>query len=171
MKINKRHIAVACVLALLTIGIVHAHLGVTQMKAASVEQEERDAIEAKLFGRAISVERNGQFRIGVKCRGGIYADLTVYCAKDGRYEKLFTCPAVIGRDGYGLAMEGIARTPLGTFKVGKAYGIKEDPGSKIPYAQITEDMYWCGDSKSPKYNTLVYHSDNPEADHSEDEHL
>ncbi|MDO5310252.1 MAG: L,D-transpeptidase family protein [Planctomycetia bacterium] len=185
MQFKKILIVVVCFAALLAVGMLRTHLGIAQMKAVSDSQDARqnvdascsvepnlsDAIEEKLFERPISVERNGEFRIGVKCLGGIYAVLSVYCAKDGRYEKLFSCPAVIGRNGPGKQMEGDAKTPLGTWKVGKAYGIKEDPGSQIPYTQVTEDMYWCGDSTSANYNTLIYHSDNPDVDHTEDEHL
>ena len=39
--------------------------------------------------------------------------------------------------------------------VGKAYGIADDPGSVIPYTKVTNDMYWCGRSNSPYYNTLI----------------
>ncbi len=60
----------------------------------------------------------------------------------------------------------------GTWKIGEAYGIKDNPGSIIPYTKITEDMYWCGtSSKGKKYNTLIRKSDDPEEDYSGDEHL
>ena len=33
-------------------------------------------------------------------------------------------------------------------------------------------MYWCATgANSKKYNTLIYRSDDPDADYSEDEHL
>ena len=51
---------------------------------------EQDQVEEILFGRKLDPGRNGEYRIGIKCTEGIYAELSVYRAKDGRYEKLFT---------------------------------------------------------------------------------
>ena len=86
--------------------------------------------------------------------------------------KVFSCPAVVGKNGPGKQSEGDTKTPLGTWTVGEAYGINDDPGSKIKYTKVTDDMYWCATgSNSKNYNKLIYKSDNPDADYSEDEHL
>lgn len=132
---------------------------------------EQDHVETLLFGQPLDAERNGEYRIGVKCTGGIHAELTVYHAKDGRYETVLKCPAVLGKNGPCKQAEGDNRTPLGSWVVGNAYGIKADPGSLIPYTQITEDMYWCGNGADSRYNTLIYKSDKPDGDYSNDEHL
>ncbi|MBQ7565601.1 MAG: L,D-transpeptidase family protein [Oscillospiraceae bacterium] len=134
----------------------------------------QDEVEKTLFGQPISAERDGEYRIGVKCavNGDFHAELTVYQAKNGAYEPIFTCPAVVGKNGPGKQSEGDTKTPLGTWTVGEAYGIEPDPGSKLPYTQITDDMYWCATgSNGTKYNTLLYRSDDPDNDYSEDEHL
>ncbi len=136
-----------------------------------ISQEE---VEKTLFGQPISKERNGEFRIGIKTaiNGDFHAELTIYEAKDGKYESVFTCPAVVGKNGPGKQSEGDTKTPLGTWTIGEAYGIKDNPGSKIKYTKVTEDMYWCATgSNSKKYNKLIYKSENPDADYSEDEHL
>ena len=136
-----------------------------------ISQEE---VEKTLFGQAISEERNGEYRIGIKTAidGDFHATLTIYQAQNGKYEKVFSCPAVVGKNGPGKQSEGDTKTPLGTWEVGNAYGINDDPGSIIPYTKVTEDMYWCATgSNGKKYNTLIYKSENPEADYSEDEHL
>ena len=136
-----------------------------------ISQEE---VEKTLFGQAISKERDGEYRIGVKCsdNGDYHATLTIYQAKDGKYENVFTCPALIGKNGPGKQSEGDVKTPLGTWTIGEAYGIADDPGSMIPYTKITDDMYWCATgSNAKKYNTLLYKSQEPDADYSEDEHL
>lgn len=63
-------------------------------------------------------------------------------------------------------------SPLGTWTLGEAYGIKDDPGSLLPYTKITDDMYWCATgSNGLKYNQLIFGSEEPDVDHSEDEHL
>ena len=134
----------------------------------------QDEVEQTLFGQPISEERDGEYRIGVKTAidGDFHAELTVYQAKDGAYQEVFRCPAVIGKNGPGKQSEGDTKTPLGTWTVREAYGIKDDPGSLLPYTKVTEDMYWCATgSNGKRYNTLLYKSDDPDADYSEDEHL
>ncbi len=128
--------------------------------------------EHTLFGQPISVERNGEIRLGIKCTHDYYAVLTIYEAQDGAYVPSLTCDAVIGKNGPAKHAEGDTKTPLGTWVVGEAYGIKENPGSLLPYTVVTEDMYWCATgSHGTKYNQLIYRSDEPDEDYSEDEHL
>ncbi|MBR3255418.1 MAG: L,D-transpeptidase family protein [Clostridia bacterium] len=136
-----------------------------------ISQEE---VRKTLFEQSISPERNGEYRIGIECAtdGDYHATLTVYQAKDGKYESVFDCPALVGKNGPGKQSEGDTKTPLGTWEIGEAYGIAEDPGSIVKYTQITDDMYWCATgSNGKKYNTLLYKSDDPNNDYSEDEHL
>ena len=134
----------------------------------------QDEVEQTLFGQPISEDRNGEYRIGVKCPidGDFHAELTVYVANNGKYEKVFSCPAVIGENGAGKQSEGDTKTPLGTWEIGEAYGIKDDPGSKLPYTKVTDEMYWCATgSNSDKYNTLLIDSQKDEEAHKDDEHL
>lgn len=121
-----------------------------------ISQEE---IEKTVFKQPISTSRNGEYRIGIKCAidGDFHAKLTVYQAKDGKYEEVFGCPAVVGKNGPGKQSEGDTKTPLGTWTIGEAYGINDDPGSKIKYTKVTEDMYWCATGSNGKnYNKLIY---------------
>lgn len=132
----------------------------------------QDEYEKTLFGQPVSLERNGEYRIGIKCLGDIKAKLTVYLADNGQYVPVFSCPAVIGKNGPGKQAEGDTKTPLGTWVIGEAYGINDNPGSLVPYTKVTEDMYWCATGNhGKKYNKLIYKSDEPDADYSEDEHL
>ena len=102
----------------------------------------QDKVEQTLFGQPISKERDGEYRIGVKCsdNGDYHATLTIYQAKNGKYENVFTCPALIGKNGPGKQSEGDVKTPLGTWEIGEAYGIEDDPGSIVKYTKITDDM-------------------------------
>lgn len=132
----------------------------------------QDEYEQTLFGQPISKERDGEIRLGIKCIQDSDAELTIYKAEGGKYVSIFSCPAKIGKNGPGKHAEGDTKTPLGTWVVGEAYGIKENPGSLLPYTQVTDDMYWCASgSNAKKYNQLIYKSDDPDADYSEDEHL
>ena len=144
----------------------------TESTSANVESNEgymtnkdvctQDEYENTLFGQPISEERNGEIRLGIKCTNDIYANLTIYEAKGGKYEPIFNCPAVIGKNGPGKHAEGDTKTPLGTWVIGEAYGIKKNPGALVPYTQVTEDMYWCATGNhGTKYNQLIYKSDEP----------
>ena len=99
-----------------------------------ISQEE---VEKTLFEQPISEERDGEFRIGIKTAidGDFHAELTIYKAENGKYNPVFTCPAVVGKNGPGKQSEGDTKTPLGTWEVGKAYGINDNPGSLIPYTK------------------------------------
>ena len=134
----------------------------------------QDEVEKTLFGQPISKERDGEYRIGVKTAidGDYHATLTVYQAQDGKYVEVFSCEALVGKNGPGKQSEGDVKTPLGTWTIGEAYGIKENPGCKVPFTQITDDMYWCATgSNGLNYNHLLYKSEHPDWDYSEDEHL
>ena len=136
-----------------------------------ISQEE---VRRTLFEQPISGERDGEYRIGIQTAidGDYHATLTVYQAQGGRYVEIFSCAAVVGKNGPGKQSEGDSKTPLGTWTIGEAYGIKEDPGSLLPYTQVTDDMYWCATgSNGKKYNTLLYKSEDPDNDYTEDEHL
>ena len=166
--------AVALVLAAAVIGITVSHNKTMSEYKLYKNIISQDEVEQKLFGQPISTERNGEYRIGVKTAidGDFHAELSIYLANNGAYEKVFSCPAVIGKNGPGKQSEGDTKTPLGTWTIGEAYGINDDPGSLLPYTKITDDMYWCATgSNGRNYNTLIYGSDDPTANHDSDEHL
>ena len=102
----------------------------------------QDEVENTLFGQPISESRNGEYRIGIKCAidGDFHAELKIYQADGGKYKEVFKCPAVVGKNGPGKQSEGDTKTPLGTWEVGEAYGINDDPGSKIKYTKVTEQI-------------------------------
>ena len=132
----------------------------------------QDEYEKTLFGQPISVERDGEMRLGIKCTYDSHAELTIYEAQNGKYKEIFVCDAMIGKNGPAKHAEGDTKTPLGTWQIGEAMGIKDDPGSLLPYTKITDEMFWCATgSNGKKYNTLLYKSDDPDNDYSEDEHL
>lgn len=133
--------------------------------------EEQNLYEKHLFGGILPAEREGEYRIGVRCDRD-KCRLTVYRAHNRRYETVFSCGGIIGANGTGKIAEGDMKTPLGTYTIGEAYGIKDDPGSRVPYTKITDKMYWRCDSACDDYNTLAYTDKLPlYTDFSHDEHL
>ena len=174
---NKISIIIIVILSIIIIALICSlvtlkiHYSKFKLYKNIISQEE---VENTLFGQKISEDRNGEYRIGIKTavNGDFHAELTIYQAKDGKYEKVFNCPAVVGKNGPGKQSEGDTKTPLGTWTIGEAYGINDDPGSRVPYTKVDDDMYWCATgSNSKKYNTLIKRSDDPDADYSEDEHI
>ena len=179
---NVKRMKLLCtILAALVVllGVTAAYLGISSAKLKSDYKLykniiSQDEVEQTLFGQPISTERDGEYRIGIKTAddGDYHAVLTVYQAQGGKYVEVFSCDALVGKNGPGKQSEGDVKTPLGTWTIGEAYGIKEDPGSLVPFTQITDDMYWCATgSNGRNYNTLLYKSEHPDWDYSEDEHL
>lgn len=76
-------------------------------------------------------------------------------AKDAEnnWKEVFNCEAFLGKNGIHKTREGDMCTPTGDFGVTMAFGIKDDPGSIVPYTKLTNTMYVCGDREY--YNKFV----------------
>ncbi len=89
---------------------------------------------------------------------------------DGNWQQIMTTPGFIGKNGLGKTKEGDNKTPVGTFHFTKAFGIAKNPGCKIPYTQVDENIYWSGDLNY-KYNEMVNIKDFPALNKNDSEHL
>lgn len=92
---------------------------------------------------------------------------------DGDWVQIFSVSGYVGVDGLIYdedRYEGCGRTPIGTYKFTKAFGIAPDPGCAIPYIELTDDLYWSGDYNE-HYNQMVSINDHPDLDTSNSEHL
>lgn len=78
------------------------------------------------------------------------------------------CPGFIGLAGLGKTKEGDNKTPIGDFGITTAFGIKADPGTALPYLDVDEYTYCCGDENY--YNQLIDIREHPH-DCSGGEHL
>lgn len=63
--------------------------------------------------------------------------------------------ASVGAAGTGVAAEGVARTPAGTFSLTSAFGRAANPGTALPYRVIDTQDWWVSDASSPSYNQYV----------------
>ena len=82
---------------------------------------------------------------------------------DGTWHMVMTTPGFIGKNGLGKTKEGDAKTPVGVFHFNRAFGIADDPGSKIPYVKADSDTYWSSDPREGyHYNELVSLKDLPD---------
>lgn len=90
--------------------------------------------------------------------------------KDGEWKLVLETEAIIGKNGLGKRKEGDGRTPVGVFRFTKAFGILENPGSKMEYIQVNESHYWVDDGNSKYYNQFIS-TDDVIADWATAEHI
>jgi L,D-peptidoglycan transpeptidase YkuD (ErfK/YbiS/YcfS/YnhG family) len=64
--------------------------------------------------------------------------------------------ARVGYNGWAWASERVqdtGTTPMGTFRITMAFGLKANPGTKVKYTRADGNDYWTGDNKDAKtYN-------------------
>lgn len=103
---------------------------------------------------------------------GSAADFSLH-EKDGagRWRRVLSSPAYIGRNGWGKQREGDGKTPTGVFRFTMAFGIEPDPGCPIGYTQVDGTHYWVGDSGSPRYNQFVSTRDYDGFSKKDSEHI
>ena len=82
-------------------------------------------------------------------------------AENGKtvWTETLTCPGFIGLAGLGKTKEGDNKTPIGDFGVTTAFGIRENPGTVLPYIDVDENTYSCSDENF--YNQMIDISEHP----------
>lgn len=95
--------------------------------------------------------------------------------ENGNWKQLLSSPAYVGK--YGMIKdeeraEGCGKTPLGTYRFTKAFGISDDPGCAMPYVKVDENTYWSGDAREGMhYNEMVSIKDLPDLALDDSEHI
>lgn len=72
---------------------------------------------------------------------------------NGKWNRVMNVSGFIGKNGFGKTKEGDGKSPIGKFSIGTAFGQNGNPGTKLPWRNITSDDVWVDDSNSPLYNT------------------
>lgn len=94
--------------------------------------------------------------------GGCHADTYYYKKSGDTWNLEWKEASVVGRGGItAQKAEGDGKTPAGTYGFTMAFGLKEDPGSILPYHKIVKGDYWVDDASNPYYNKLVNTSVTP----------
>ena len=76
-------------------------------------------------------------------------------------------PAMAARNGWGgwavasRRMQGDGTSPQGTFGITTAFGLRPDPGTKLPYRHVDDNDRWVGDQRDAKTYNLLQHSTSP----------
>ncbi|WP_299562727.1 L,D-transpeptidase family protein [uncultured Mycolicibacterium sp.] len=132
----RRLLVVVCATALALVVAPTAHAGYTPWFARSV-------------GAATQV-------ISVVGVGGSSAKVDVWQRTARGWQPVGAgIPAFIGAKGMSPNhFDGSMMTPMGIYTLDFAFGTEPDPGSGLPYVQVTPDHWWDGDMKSPTYNTM-----------------
>ena len=119
--------------------------GVPKEVSSSNQEIQSESIET--IDQAIVVDGQEGFR----------ATVTYYKKQsDGSWEQEFSVPAIYGRNGGTHdKTEGDGKTPFGAYRFTMAFGTKENPGSILPYHQLTSNDFWVDDPGSAYYNRLV----------------
>lgn len=101
----------------------------------------------------------------VRCTGGRSAVSQFYVKlpeENNAWTLVFTDDSYIGKNGLGKTKEGDAMTPIGDFGIRTAFGIRNDPGTALPYLSITPSIFAC-DEECEFYNQII---DTAAIDHS-----
>ena len=80
------------------------------------------------------------------------SEATARLTIDGK--EIFTTSVYIGKNGIGKTGEGDAKTPTGTLRPLTAFGVKTNPGTKMPYIDVTPSIFAC-DEDCQYYNQIV----------------
>lgn len=92
----------------------------------------------------------------VQALKGSQARVIVYQKDESEHNawtSVLDCDGFIGWNGLGKQKEGDGKTPTGDFGITTAFGIKKNPGTKMPYLDVTESMYCCGEKEF--YNKII----------------
>ncbi|MDI6105681.1 L,D-transpeptidase family protein [Actinoplanes sp. NEAU-A12] len=84
---------------------------------------------------------------------------------DGRWRQAHG--AMTARVGYGgwvwaaHRAQDTGTTPAGTFTLTRAFGVRADPGTRLPYRKVDGNDHWAGDSRDAKTYNLFQPSASP----------
>ena len=71
----------------------------------------------------------------------------------GKWKEILQCNAFLGVSGIDKTTEDDGKTPTGDFGILMSFGIKDNPGTSIPYTKLTDTMYLCHDREY--YNQFI----------------
>ena len=127
---------------------------------------------AETLADSVNAAEDAEQLVIVSGTKGSNADFYFYEKNsDGEWNEIISCPAYIGKKGWGKTREGDLKTPRGVFHFTMAFGINDDPGCEIDYTKVDETHYWVGDSDSEKYNQFVSTRDYKNFNKKDSEHI
>jgi len=111
----------------------------------------------------------------VVAASGSKATVTMHEIQDGEWAQILSTQGLVGIDGVGNPAninENTHITPTGIYKLSTAFGVKDNPGTSLPYTKVNNSHYWVDDPTSKYYNKFVSTSDpNVTVDWQSAEHI
>ncbi|MCM3737878.1 GW domain-containing glycosaminoglycan-binding protein [Bacillus cytotoxicus] len=83
---------------------------------------------------------------------GTSAKVSFFEKENGLWHERFYTFGYVGSQGVGQASESSKRTPKGSYSLGFAFGTS-NPGTNLPFRQITPNSYWISNVDDDQYNT------------------
>ena len=114
-------------------------------------------VDGRIAPENLEAAKEADQIIAVIGTGGCSADVFYYRKdQEENWNLVWQEAGIAGRNGITWEKaEGDGRTPSGIYSFTLAFGLKEDPGSILPYHQIQAGDYWVDDPASAHYNQLV----------------
>ncbi|EKZ0313558.1 L,D-transpeptidase family protein [Listeria monocytogenes] len=94
---------------------------------------------------------------------GTSAQVKFWEKTNGNWNQIFSTSGKVGSQGVGSADEYHSRTPRGAYSLGFAFGTS-NPGTSLPFKQITNNSYWISNVNDSQYNTWQERSSSNKAD-------
>ena len=84
---------------------------------------------------------------------GVSAVLVAYAPSPAGRQEVLRSVGFVGKHGVSAdKKEADGKTPSGMYSIKRAFGLAENPGTHIPYTQVSEDDVWVDDAESRYYN-------------------
>lgn len=133
--------------------------GVSSGTAATGPAAARSTGTVRLDGVTVRLHPGTRQVVTVNRTRSYRARVTYWVRRSGRW--VVKRRTMHGRVGYGGLVAATKRrqstgtTPLGTFTMTEAFGIRSRPsGTTLPYRKVHNGDYWVQDNRSAYYNTL-----------------
>lgn len=135
-----------------------------ESRANGTQESGSAVLDGVIQPQNLEAARTADQMIVVVGTGGCYADTYYYKKGENSWDMVWKEASIVGRGGITTdKVEGDGKTPAGTYGFTMAFGLKEDPGSTLPYHKIVKGDYWVDDSSSAYYNKLVNTSVTPKS--------
>lgn len=150
-------IALICLLALATEAPIDARRSTASEHRSLVDEEFSLPKRIELGGVPVRLRDGTRQVVTVNRTRGHHARVTFWRERKGAWTRVRTTRR--GHIGYGGLVrakkrkQGTGTTPLGTYRLPRAFGNGRAPKkTKLPYHRVHDDDYWVQDNKSRHYN-------------------
>ena len=151
-------IALLCLLALANAAPIDARRSTAAQDRDLVDEQFSLPTQIKLGGVQVKLRPHTRQVVTVNKRRGHHARVTFWRKRKGAWTRVRTTKR--GHIGYGGLVrpkkrkQGTGTTPLGTYRMPRAFGNDRAPKhTRLPYHRVDDGDYWVQDTKSRYYNT------------------